>query len=187
MSHRYVLLANGFEEIEAITILDILHRGGVPATTVAVGTHDLRVVGAHGVPVTAQIHLEDVVLGPGDSVILPGGLPGAQHLWENERVLDLVRQSSQGTGITAAICAAPAVLGTAGLLEGRRATSYPGFQPKVAAMGATIVQDPVVKDGRIITSKGPATAMDFALALVAEFAGQAKADQVAQDLLLVPA
>lgn len=184
MSHRYVLLAPGFEELEAVTILDILVRGGVPATKVAVGTPGLEVSGSHGITVLADMKLEQLHLAAEDSVILPGGLPGAQHLWENPVVLDLVRRSAAGKGLTAAICAAPNVLATAGLLEGRKATSYPGFQPKLAAKGAAVQQERVVKDGRILTSQGPATAMDFALALVAELAGAERAAQVGRDLLV---
>lgn len=185
MAKRFVFLAEGFEEIEAISILDVLTRGGVETIKVAVGVDGLEVTGAHGVTVKADIPLAEVSLDAEDSVILPGGLPGAQNLWENERVLELVRQAQGGKGVAAAICAAPAVLGEAGILKGRKVTSYPGFQEKVAGYGAEILQDVVVRDGNVITSKGPGTAVDFGLALVEEFVSKEKAEQVGKDLLVI--
>lgn len=163
-----VPLAPGFEELEAITIVDLLRRAEIEVVTAALGANP--VTGNHSISVRADAALDDVARDTFDMVVLPGGMPGAQHLREDPRVLDCLRRHAAAGRRTAAICAAPSVLAAAGLLDGRRATSFPGFLddagPEVQRSTA-----PVVIDGTVVTSRGPGTAMDFALALVEELRG----------------
>jgi len=164
MTKAIVPLANGFEEIEAVTIIDVLRRAGVDVTVA--GVSELDVVGAHGIRIQADLHLADAARDTYDAVVLPGGLPGATNLRDDPRVLAAVREVVDQGGTAAAICAAPIVLEAAGLLRGRRVTCYPGFGVDLRS-AADVVEDRVVEDGQIVTSRGPGTAMDFALALVA--------------------
>jgi 4-methyl-5(b-hydroxyethyl)-thiazole monophosphate biosynthesis len=173
-----VPLAPGFEELEAITIVDVLRRAEVEVVTAALGANP--VVGSHGIAVHADRALADVLAEDFAMVCLPGGMPGTQHLREDPRVLELLRRHAARRAYTTAICAAPSVLAAAGLLQGRRATSFPGFLD--AASGAALSVQPVVVDGGIVTSRGPGTALDFALALVAELQGEAVRDGVAARL-----
>lgn len=179
MSRVCVLLAQGFEEIEAMTIIDVLRRAEVEVVTLSVGgkgDSDLEVEGSHGVTVLADQTLASGMDATWDMVILPGGLPGATNLRDDEHVRALLeRQNSSGRRI-GAICAAPIALGAAGILEGKRATSYPGFEGELR--GATYLTHTVVRDGNIVTSRGPGTALPFALEIVSELQGQ----QVAREL-----
>lgn len=171
MTARRVLvpLAQGFEELEAVTIVDILRRAGleVVVASLAGGT----VTGSHGIRIEADAVLADVVDADFDAIALPGGMPGADNLKRDPRIAALVRRLHGAGRPVAAICAAPMVLDAAGVLDGRRATSYPGFLKDAAK--ARVVDEAVVADGGVITSRGPGTALDFALALVAELAGPA--------------
>ncbi len=173
-----VPLAPGFEELEAITIVDILRRADVAVVTAALGPNP--VVGSHEIAVRADRSLDEVAGEDFDMVCLPGGLPGARHLREDPRVLELLRRHAARRAYTAAICAAPSALAAAGLLHGRRATSFPGFLDE--SSGAVLSEQPVVVDGTVVTSRGPGTALDFALALVAELQGDAARDRVAARL-----
>ena len=177
----YVHLADGFEEIEALTTVDLLRRAGIGTETVSVTGH-LPVTGAHGVKVIADILFEDAVYSACEFIVLPGGMPGASNLDAHEGLREKILSfHNQGKPI-AAICAAPLVLGHAGVLAGKRATCYPGFEKELD--GAELSEDPVVRDGGIITSRGPATAMDFALTVIEELRGKDAADKIAADLLL---
>ncbi|MBI4603622.1 MAG: DJ-1/PfpI family protein [Planctomycetes bacterium] len=164
-----VLLAQGFEEIEAITIIDVLRRAEVDVVTLGVkgsGPGGLEVAGAHGVAVRADRTLAAGAAEAWDAVILPGGMPGSTNLRDSPEVQGLIKKQAQAGRRLAAICAAPIALGAAGVLQGKRATSYPGFEKELR--GATCVQDRVVRDGNVMTSRGPGTAMEFALELVSE-------------------
>jgi 4-methyl-5(b-hydroxyethyl)-thiazole monophosphate biosynthesis len=174
MPRVLVPLAPGFEELEAVTIVDVLRRAGVEVVTAALGANP--VVGSHDVAVHADRTLDDVLAEDFDMVCLPGGMPGTRHLREDPRVLELVRRHAARRAHVAAICAAPSVLAAAGVLEGRRATSFPGFLD--ATGGAMPSSQPVVVDGRVVTSRGPGTALDFALVLVEELAGPAAREAV---------
>lgn len=181
MKKSYLFLAPGFEEIEAVASIDILRRAGLEVVTVAVTADGSEAVeGAHGVPYVADVHISDLPeLPEAEWLILPGGMPGASNLYESE---PLRRMLLSGCGKIAAICASPAVvLGQLGLLEGKPATCYPGFENLCA--GAQMTGAPVVTAGNLITAKGPAFAMDFAFAIVTATLGEEKTDEVARGML----
>jgi 4-methyl-5(b-hydroxyethyl)-thiazole monophosphate biosynthesis len=164
MARACVLLAEGFEEIEAVTVLDVLRRAGVQVQ--AVSLRGKRVTGSHGITLVADTTLREAARQQWDAVILPGGLPGAENLRDDPAVRDLVRKHFENGSRVAAICAGPIALAAAGVLDGRRATCYPGFEAQLGA--ARCASDRVVVDGNVVTSRGPGTAIEFALALVAE-------------------
>lgn len=174
MQKVLVLLAQGCEEVEAVTIIDILRRAEVEV--VSAGLDEQPVRASHGVTLLPDTTLDLAMNQSFDMVVLPGGLPGTFHLRDDKRVIGLVQQMAQQGKYVAAICAAPSVLATAGLLNGRRATCYPtcldGF-PKVDLQTTAVVED-----GKLITSRGPGTAMDFALTLVERLTGKAKRQEV---------
>lgn len=191
MTGVYIFLAEGFEEIEALATLDILRRGGVAAQTVSI-TEDQVVIGAHGTPVVADLAYSefkaDAVLDQAeedDCLIFPGGLPGAKHLSEKEELMDLMKQHFAEGGKVAAICAAPGlVLTKMDCFKGRKFTCYDGFQSVPISMGGTFVAEPSVKDGNLITGRGPGGAIDFALEILASLRGQEVADGVRAGMLL---
>ncbi|MDI9498191.1 MAG: DJ-1/PfpI family protein [Bacillota bacterium] len=177
-----VLLATGFEEIEALTVVDVLRRAGLNVRMLATGP-DLFVEGSHGITVRADGRLAD--LNPDEplaAVIAPGGLPGAEYLRDDPAVIALFRRQAAAGGLTAAICAAPIVLEAAGLTAGRRGTSYPGFEDELGF--ASYESDIVIEDDHVITSRGPATALPFALAIAARLAGRETAARLADGMLL---
>ncbi len=180
MARAAVLLAEGFEEIEAITVIDVLRRGDVEV--VALGVTGTTVRGNHGIAVQADAALASGARERWDLVVLPGGMPGASTLRDDPRVQAMLRaQRDEGVPL-AAICAAPIALGKAGLLHGKRATCFPGFEAQLT--GATVVTETVVDDGDVITSRGPGTALPFALALVARLQGREKATKLATQMLV---
>jgi 4-methyl-5(b-hydroxyethyl)-thiazole monophosphate biosynthesis len=165
-----VPLAEGFEEIEAVTVVDLLRRAGIEVRTASLA--GARVTGSHGIAVEADIAIDDVNVADYDMIVLPGGMPGADHLKNDARVIGLLRRFASAGRYTAAICAAPGVLAHAGLLEGRSATSFPGFLRPDSAPGLKLTDAPVVVDGTVITSRGPGTAIEFSLALIELLAGR---------------
>lgn len=171
-----VPLAEGFEELEAVTIIDVLRRAGVEVTVAALAASP--VTGSHAIRVEADALLDAVQRDVFDAVVLPGG-PGAQRLRDDERVKAVVRRLAAEGRLVAAVCAAPTVLEAAGVLAGKRATVYPGNQLPSAEQ----VEERVVVDGSIITSRGPGTALEFALAVVEKLAGAAKASELARAML----
>ena len=175
----YVFLATGFEEIEAIGTIDILRRGGVETVTASI-TGDKTVTGVHGIPVIADELFEEIDLWDCIAYILPGGGPGSVMLNQHEGVRQILADAHENGSLIAAICAAPRVLGSLGLLKGKRATCYPGIEPELT--GATILPDPVVTDQNIITGRGPGLVFDFGLAILSYL--NANADEVASDLLI---
>ena len=181
MGTVYVFFADGFEEMEALGTVDILRRGGIEVQTVSI-TADPIVTGAHQVPVTADTTIDKAVLNDADALILPGGMPGASNLNNSEAVKEALLQQYREGRIVAAICAAPMVLGGLGLLKGRNATCYPGFEPQL--IGANATGEAVEVSDNVITGKGPGLVMNFALALVASIKNDAVAEEVAAGLLL---
>ena len=177
----YVHLAEGFEEIEALTIVDILRRAGVDAQTVSI-TGEKRVMGTHGIPVEADVLFEEADYDACEMIVLPGGLSGADNLQAHEGLAKhIVDFAADDEKKLAAICAAPQVFGACGILEGKKATIYPSMEDCLCGGQAT--DDNVTVDGNIITGMGPALAMEFALVLAAELKGAAVSDAVAEGLL----
>ena len=163
----YIFLAEGFEEVEALTTVDILRRAGVQVPIVSL-TGELLVKGSHAITVQADILFDAAAQEDVQMLILPGGA-GHVHYFEHESLLSLIRQYHSAGKYLAAICAAPSVLGHLGLLAGRKATCYPSFEDRLT--GASICADQVVQDGHIITSRGPGTSPWFALHLAALLKG----------------
>ena len=179
MPRVLVPLAEGCEEIEAVTIIDLLRRADIEV--VVAGLQPGVVKASRGVQLVPDTTLDAVLDEDFDMVVLPRGMPGAAHLKADARIITLLKNMAAAGRYTAAICAAPIVLAEAGLLAGRRATSYPGFLdalPDIQLSTATVVQD-----GQVLTSRGPGTAMDFALALIEVLVGPDKRKQVEVPLL----
>ncbi|MGH8250165.1 MAG: DJ-1 family glyoxalase III [Steroidobacteraceae bacterium] len=169
MKRVLVPLAEGFEELEAVTIIDVLRRAGIDVVIASLAGSP--VTGSHGIRLAADTPLAALAEQEFDMIALPGGMPGAEHLKNDPRIAEIVRRLHEKGRPVAAICAAPMVLAAAGVLDGRRATSFPGFLKD--AERSTVVGDAVVVDRGVITSRGPGTALDFALTLVTELAGPA--------------
>jgi 4-methyl-5(b-hydroxyethyl)-thiazole monophosphate biosynthesis len=183
MARVLVPLAEGCEELEAVTIIDLLRRAGIEV--VSAGLKPGIVKASRGVQLVPDTTLDAALTEDYDMVVLPGGMPGAQHLKDDPRVIALLKRMAEAGRYTAAICAAPVVLAAAGVLAGRAATSYPGFLDKMNLADVTCKTDSVVQDGRVITSRGPGTAMDFALTLVGILAGEDKRQQVEAGLVRI--
>jgi 4-methyl-5(b-hydroxyethyl)-thiazole monophosphate biosynthesis len=171
-----VPLAQGCEELEAITVIDLLRRADIEVITA--GLDDHIVTARRGTKLVPDTDLDSALEQEFDMVVLPGGLPGADHLDNDDRICSLLRKMADSEKFTAAICAAPRVLANAGLLENKNATSYPGTLEKLNLSNTKICNAPVVRDGKIITSRGPGTAMDFALELIEVLVGQEKRNEV---------
>jgi 4-methyl-5(b-hydroxyethyl)-thiazole monophosphate biosynthesis len=176
MASVLVPLAQGCEELEAVTIIDLLVRAGVEV--VSAGLDEAPVVASRGVVIVPQTTLDAALTRDYDMVVLPGGMPGADHLDKDPRIAELLLKMAESGKYTAAICAAPRVLANAGLLAGKQATSYPGHLDKMNLPDVEYKSDAVVQDGKVITSRGPGTAMDFTLALIELLVGKAKRDEV---------
>lgn len=176
----YVFLANGFEEVEAIGTWDVLMRSGVQAIFVSI-YDQYEVEGAHGFRLNTCMTLNDLKGMMADAIVLPGGMPGATNLYECAELREIIQAHHQEGKLLGAICAAPLVYGRMGLLEGKNATCYPGFEPELK--GATAMGAPVCVDGQMVTAKGPAYVFDFGLALAEQLVGEGTADEVSAGLL----
>jgi len=176
-----VPLAPGCEELEAVTVIDLLRRAGISVVTAGLDREPVRA--SRGVVLVPDTDLDTALRSDYDMVVLPGGLPGADHLDNDLRVRALLRKMAESGRFTAAICAAPKVLASAGLLAGRQATGYPGVLDALGLTDTTLSSEPVVTDGKVITSRGPGTAMDFALTLIEELVGKEKRDEVEAKLV----
>jgi len=173
-----VPLAQGFEEMEAAIIIDVLRRAELEVVVAGLG--GLNVTGAHALAFNADRELAGLEGKDFDAVVLPGGMPGAKHLRESPLVLDLLRGASAAGKLVAAVCAAPTALEAAGLLAGKRATSYPGHP----LPSANYSEERVVVDGNVVTSRAPGTAFDFALQLVELLASREQAEKLRKAMLL---
>ena len=169
MKKAYVFLADGFEEIEGLTVVDVLRRAGAEVEMVSVMDRK-EITGAHGIKVEADRMIEEA--GEADLYVLPGGMPGTLHLKEHAGLCRLLNQAEKKEKHIAAICAAPSVLGELGMLKGKRACCYPSFEEKLNCL--EVSYEPVVTDGRITTSRGMGTAVRFSLELVSVLYGKEK-------------
>jgi 4-methyl-5(b-hydroxyethyl)-thiazole monophosphate biosynthesis len=179
MAKVYLFLADGYEEIEGLTVVDLLRRANVGITTVSI-TGDLFVTGSHHIITKADALFENVDFSDADMLVLPGGMPGTNYLKTHAGLDRLLRQFHTEGKKLAAICAAPGVLGIKGLLQGKNATCYPGHEALLT--GAHLKNTSVVEDGNIITSKGMGTAIDFALAIIGNLSGRAAAEKLAETI-----
>lgn len=181
MKKAFVHFAKGFEEIEALTIVDVLRRADIPTSMVSV-SGSLLVAGTHGITVQTDLLFDDANYEDAEILILPGGLPGAHNLDAHEGLKKQLKSFFDTGKKLAAICAAPLVLGGLNILKNKEATCYPGFENEL--IGAILSTESVVKSGNVITSRGPGTAIKFALEIVAEMKGKAIAGQLADDMLV---
>lgn len=180
----YVFLANGFEEIEALTVVDVMRRAGMPVKTVSINSGD-EVVGAHGVVVKADMLVSQGDYSAAEWLVAPGGMPGASNLAACGVLCDALKAHNAKKGRIAAICAAPAVvLAPLGILDGKKATCYPSFEDHINE--SCLVAEPVVVSDNVVTGNGPAAAMNFALAIVGLSHGEEQAFEIASGMLLRP-
>ena len=180
MAKVVIILADGFEELEAVAIIDVLRRAGIGI--VSAGLHEGPVSSARNIKVIPDTVIDTITSDDFDMLVLPGGMPGAANLNADARVGGLIRDFNSKGKMTGAICAAPYVLANAGILNGKHVTSYPSFKDK---LGSAIYEEKtVVEDGNIMTSRGPGTALWFALAIVEKLAGKEKAQQIKEAMLL---
>jgi len=182
MRNVYIFLAEGFEEVEAITPIDVLRRAGANVTTVSIGL-ELYVTAAHDVHIKADTLLKNIDVNNADLLILPGGMPGTKNLSESTELASLLKDANAKGLLLAAICAAPSVFGGLGLLEEKKAVCYPGWEDTLK--GAIIENNAVCHDGNIITSRGAGTAMDFSLYLVSILFSKQLADELAEKMMYV--
>ncbi|MBR0131720.1 MAG: DJ-1/PfpI family protein [Lachnospiraceae bacterium] len=180
MAKVYVLLANGFEEIEGLTVVDILRRGRVDVETVSI-EESLNILGSHSIKLEADVMFDDADFEAAEMIVLPGGLRGTNALMEHKGLKKLLQDYKKAGKWISAICAAPSVLGMNGILEGKKAICYPGFEEKL--LGAMVVPGAkVVKDGKVITSRGMGTAIDFALVLLETLSGSELAQKISKGI-----
>lgn len=176
-----IFLADSCEEIEALTVVDIVRRAKFEIVLISV-TGKKEITGSHNIHFQAEELAEEVDYDALDGIVLPGGMPGTTHLLEHAKVNEVIRKFASDGKLVAAICAAPSVLGAAGLLEGKHATCHPGWEEKLT--GAIVnTTDTVVRDGNIITSRGMGTAVDFGLAIASYFTDEATVEHVKAGLV----
>lgn len=175
-----IFMADGCEEIEGLTVVDIVRRAKFEIDTISI-TGKKEVTSSHNVTFLTDTTAEEADFTSYDGIVLPGGMPGTIYLGENEIVNRVIREFAAEGKLVAAICAAPSVLGQAGILEGRNATCHPGFEDKL--LGANVKFEPVVCDGNVITSRGMGTAIPFALEIVRYFLDDAAVEHVKTGLV----
>ncbi|MDQ2085627.1 DJ-1/PfpI family protein [Herbivorax sp. ANBcel31] len=180
--NAYIFLAEGFEEIEAVTVIDTLRRAEIDIKTVSM-SESLEVKGSRDVILKADILFDENAFEDAQILILPGGMPGTKNLAESSKLADVLKSHAKGDKYIAAICAAPMVLGKLGLLSGKEATCYPSFESYLD--GAKIKEDRVVVDGNFITSKGPGTALEFSLKLVEILKGKELSDKLRKAMICI--
>ena len=180
MKKAAIFFGTGYEEIEALTVVDLLRRAGVEAVCVAVDNAD-SVAGSHGITVKMDAGIDAVDFDSFDILVCPGGMPGTKSLEACRKLVDNLHHFYKEGRLIAAICAAPSIFGHMGLLEGKRACIYPGMEAELT--GAEVCYDSVVKSGNIITSRGMGTAIAFSLAIIAALTDQKTADDLAEKIV----
>lgn len=181
MKKVLLFLADGFEEVEALTVVDYLRRMDIEVNTISI-TEDEKVKGAHNIVVIADkliSRIKDIDLY--DGVVIPGGIPGATNLRDNDKVIDIVKSVNEKNKLVAAICAGPIVLDKAGIIKGKKVTSYPGFEDGLKDV--RYIEENVVKDENIITARGPALAVDFAIEIIRYLLGEGKVKELKEGIL----
>ncbi len=181
MKRVNIYLAEGFEEIEAITVVDVLRRADIDARMVSI-TGKRDVAGAHSITVTADELFENADNLGADMLVLPGGMPGTRYLGEHKGLKEIILSFAEGKKLIAAICAAPSILGRLGLLDSKKAVCYPGFEETLK--GAVIGEDIISQEGNYITSKGPGTAIYFALRLVELLIDKEAAEELREGMIV---
>lgn len=176
----YVMLANGFEEIEALSFTDILRRAGIDAKLVSV-YNDKVVKGSHGITVIADLSADEINCSDMTAVVLPGGLPGTYNLRDSDAVKNILKFATENNKLIGAICAAPYVFDFYGYLNGKNATVNPGFESEMK--NATLINERVVIDGNVITSQGPGTAHEFAAAFISVLKDEESSKQLIGEML----
>lgn len=175
-----VFFAEGYEEIEALTVVDMCRRAGIQTDMVSV-TESIEVTGAHRIPVIMDKLIKDVDFAELDMIVLPGGMPGTHNLEKASALMEAVKEFAASGKYVCAICAAPSILGHLGILKGKRACCYPGFEEALA--GAVVTQNSVEADTNIITSRGMGCAIDFSSAIITALLGSEKAAQITDGIL----
>jgi 4-methyl-5(b-hydroxyethyl)-thiazole monophosphate biosynthesis len=181
MKPIYVHLAEGFEEIEAITIIDVLRRAGLNVITVSV-TENIVVTGSHNIPVKADLLFKDADYEKAEMILLPGGMPGAKNLSEHKGLNNQILNFHKEGKFLGAICAAPMIFGKLGILTGKNVVCFPGFETYLD--GAIVKQLPVVKDGKIITGRGPGVAIQFSLEIVRMLKDEETASKLKREMVI---
>lgn len=180
MGKIYVFLADGFEEIEGLTVVDLTRRAALDVVTVSIMGRK-EIAGAHRIMVQADELFENLDFEDADMLVLPGGMPGTLYLGKHAGLQKLLETKMKENCPISAICAAPSILGDMGILEGKRAVCYPGFEERLK--GAVVTQNPVEVDGNITTSRGMGTAIAFGLAIIAHFKGDEEADRIGKSVI----
>ena len=176
----YVFLADGFETVEALAPVDVMRRAGLEVATVSI-TEEKRVASKQGIPVLADITIDEVNENDAEMLMLPGGLPGADNLFANEKLKKMLLSANEKGKYVAAICAAPYILGQLGILKGKKATCYPGFEDKL--IGAEATGERVVLDKNVLTGIGMGAAVEFGLEAVSIFAGEEAKDKISKGII----
>ncbi|MCK5153354.1 MAG: DJ-1/PfpI family protein [Spirochaetales bacterium] len=183
MKKVVILLAEGFEEVEAVTPIDILRRGGIEVVIAGVG--DTKITGSHGIIIECDTTIDQIDADNYDGVVIPGGMPGATNISKSEDANKFIKSIYQNKKLVAAICASPAiVLSPLHILDGKKSTGYPGFENKFSEF-VELKTDKVIVDGNIITSRGPGTAADFSFAVLKYLEGKETAETVARSMLFI--
>lgn len=182
MKKAVMLFAEGFEEVEALMTADLLMRGGVQVQLVSI-TEEMTVTGSHGIRTGMDTTIDKVDLKEQDAVIIPGGMPGTINLGESDAVAEVLKEMNRQGKLVGAICAAPSVLGKCGILEGKKATCYPGYEEKMT--GAEFVNEMVVVDGNVVTSRGLGTSMEFGFGILELLISKEKAEEVRKQIVFM--
>lgn len=184
MSRVYIFLADGFEDIEGLTVVDLMRRAGIEAVTVSI-KETREITTSHGIEMKTDRVFSETDFSDADMLVLPGGMPGTKYLEEYKPLTELLTDFYQNGGKVAAICAAPGVFERLGFLKGRNATSYPSVMEQLKSARTSL--EPVVVDGNVTTSRGLGTAIDFSLSLIGQLEGSAKAEEIAESVVYVRA